>query len=70
MRFVLLDARWALIEPHCLCKATDPVQTASDPRHFFKAVLWIVRTGASGGIYLASLANGTPCSSGSADGLR
>ena len=46
IRFVLTDAQWALIEPHCLGKASDPGQTGRDPRLFVEAVLWIVRTGA------------------------
>ncbi len=45
-RLVLTDAQWAIIEPHCLGKATDPGQTGRDPRLFVEAVLWIVRTGA------------------------
>lgn len=46
IRFVLTDAQWELIEPHCLGKASDPGQTGRDPRRFVEAVLWIVRTGA------------------------
>ena len=46
IRFVLTDAQWALIEPHCLGKISDPGQTGRDPRLFVEAVLWIVRTGA------------------------
>ena len=45
-RRVLTDALWAIIEPHCLGKPTDPGQTGRDPRLFLEAVLWIVRTGA------------------------
>jgi transposase len=44
-RFVLTDAQWAKMEPHCLGKATDPGRTGSDGRMFLEAVLWIVRTG-------------------------
>ncbi|WP_208354303.1 transposase [Pseudaestuariivita rosea] len=43
---VLTDAQWAIIEPHCIGKSTDPGQTGRDPRLFIEAVLWIVRTGA------------------------
>ena len=46
IRFVLADAQWTLIEPHCLGKASDPGQTGRAPRLFVEAVLWIVRTGA------------------------
>lgn len=45
-RYVLTDAQWAIIEPFCLGKQTDPGQTGRDPRLFMEAVLWIVRTGA------------------------
>lgn len=45
-RRVLTDAQWAIIEPHCLGKATDPGQTGGDARLFVEAVLWIARTGA------------------------
>ena len=45
-RRVLTDAQWAIIEPFCLGKSTDPGQTGRDPRLFMEAVLWIVNTGA------------------------
>ena len=45
-RRVLTDAQWAVIEPYCRGKITDPGQTGRDPRLFVEAVLWIVRTGA------------------------
>jgi len=44
-RFVLTDAQWAVIAPHCLGKPTDPGRTGSDNRMFLEAVLWIARTG-------------------------
>ena len=44
-RFVLTDAQWAKMEPHCLGKPTDPGRTGSDNRVFLEAVLWVVRTG-------------------------
>src|ERR1700694_3479679 len=44
-RFVLTDAQWAKMEPHCLGKPTDPGRSGSDNRRFVEAVLWIVRTG-------------------------
>ena len=44
-RMILTDAQWALIEPHCLGKASDPGRTGGDARLFFEAVLWIARTG-------------------------
>src|ERR1700692_2235746 len=44
-RFVLTDAQWAKMEPHCLGKPTDPGRRGSDNRRFVEAVLWIVRTG-------------------------
>ena len=45
-RRVLTNAQWAIIEPYCLGKSTDPGQTGRAPRLFIEAVLWIVRTGA------------------------
>jgi transposase len=45
-RYALTDAQWAIIEPFCLGKRSDPGQTGRDPRQFVEAVLWIVRTGA------------------------
>src|ERR1700681_4398427 len=44
-RFLLTDAQWAKMEPHCLGKPTDPGRSGSDNRRFVEAVLWIVRTG-------------------------
>src|SRR3546814_10316150 len=44
-RFVLTDAQWAKMEPHCLGKPTDPGRSGSDNRRFVEAVLWIARTG-------------------------
>jgi len=44
-RFILTDAQWAKIEPHCLGKPADPGRTGSDNRVFLEAVLWIARTG-------------------------
>ena len=45
-RRVLTDVQWAIIEPFCRGKQTDPGQTGRDPRLFMEAVLWIARTGA------------------------
>ncbi|MFI0845993.1 IS5 family transposase [Mesorhizobium sp. IMUNJ 23232] len=44
-RFVLTDAQWARMEPHCLGKPTDPGRSGGDNRRFIEAVLWVVRTG-------------------------
>jgi transposase len=44
-RFVLTDARWAEMEPHCLGKNGDPGRTGRDNRLFVEAVLRIARTG-------------------------
>src|ERR1700746_112738 len=44
-RFVLTDAQWAKMEPHCLGKATDPGRSGTTNRLFVEAVLWIARTG-------------------------
>lgn len=44
-RFVLTDAQWAKMEPHCLGKPSDPGRSGRDNRLFIEAVLWIVRTG-------------------------
>ena len=43
-RFVITDRQWALMEPHCLGKETDPNRTGSASRLFLEAVLWITRT--------------------------
>ncbi|WP_081709606.1 transposase [Mesorhizobium erdmanii] len=44
-RFVLTDAQWAKMEPHCLGKPADPGRSGGDNRRFIEALLWIVRTG-------------------------
>ena len=44
-RFILTDAQWAKMEPHCLGKPTDPGRSGRNNRLFLEAVLWIVRTG-------------------------
>ena len=45
-RFIVDDAQWALMEPHCLGKKCDPGRNGSDNRLFLEAALWIARTGA------------------------
>ena len=45
-RTILNDAQWAMMEPHCLGRKSDPGRTGSDARKFVEAVLWIARTGA------------------------
>jgi transposase len=44
-RFVLTDAQWAKMKPHCLGKPSDPGRSGGDNRLFIEAVLWIARTG-------------------------
>jgi transposase len=44
-RFVLTDAQWAKMEPHCHGKPSDPGRSGSNNRRFIEAILWIVRTG-------------------------
>ena len=44
-RTFITDRMWALMEPECLGKPTDPGRTGSDGRRFMEAVLWISRTG-------------------------
>ncbi|MCW6512732.1 IS5 family transposase [Lichenifustis flavocetrariae] len=46
-RFVLTDAQWAKMEPHCLGKPSDPGRSGADNRRFLEAILWIARTGSS-----------------------
>jgi transposase len=46
-RFVLTDAQWAEMEPHCLGKKGDPGRSGGDNRLFVEAVLWIARTGSA-----------------------
>jgi len=43
-RYVITDRMWALMEPHCLGKKSDPGRTGGDARVFLEAVLWIART--------------------------
>ena len=45
IRWVLKDAQWAKMEPHCLGKPSDPGRSGANNRRFVEAVLWIVRTG-------------------------
>jgi transposase len=45
VRFVLTDAQWRKMEPHCLGKPTDPGRSGGDGRLFLETVLWIARTG-------------------------
>ena len=45
VRFVLTDAQWEKIEPHCLGKKSDPGRSGGDNRLFVEAVLWKARTG-------------------------
>ena len=44
-RFVLTDAQWAKMEPHCLGKVSGPGWSGGDNRLFLEAVLWLARTG-------------------------
>ena len=46
-RFIISDRQWALMEPHCLGKKTDPGRTGGDGRLFLEAVL--NRAGFAGG---------------------
>jgi transposase len=46
-RFVIGDEQWALMDPHCLGKKSDPGRSSRDARIFREGVLWIARTGAS-----------------------
>ena len=44
-RFVLTDAQWAKMEPHCLGKPGDPGRSGKDNRLFVEAVLYRYRAG-------------------------
>jgi len=44
-RHEVSDATWVLVAPHLSGKVSDCGVTAKDNRLFFKAVLWIARTG-------------------------
>jgi transposase len=44
-RYVLTDAQWAKMEPHCRGKKSDPGRSGADNRRFVEAILWIARTG-------------------------
>lgn len=43
-RYVLTDAQWEKMAPHCKGRPQDPGRTG-DNRRFVEAVLWIARTG-------------------------
>ena len=45
IRWVLTDAQWAKMEPHCLGKPSDPGRSGANNPRFVEAVLWIARTG-------------------------
>jgi len=45
IRWVLTDAQWAKMEPHCLGKPGDPGRSGTNNRRFVEAVLWIACTG-------------------------
>jgi transposase len=44
-RFVLTDAQWATMEPHCLGKPGDPGRSGKNNQLFVEAVLWTARIG-------------------------
>ncbi len=44
-RRVLTNAQWAMMEPYCLGKPSDPGRYCNNHRQFLEAVLWIARTG-------------------------
>ena len=58
-RFILTDAQWVKMEPHCLGKPTDPGRTGSDNRMFLEAVLWTPGQVVRGVIFPRCLAIGT-----------
>src|SRR5258708_35813766 len=43
-RYVLSDAQWAKMQPHCRGKKSDPGRSGENNRRFVEAVLWIART--------------------------
>lgn len=58
-RYILTDAQWAKMAPHCLGKATDRGRSGRNNRLFLEAVLWIARTEAAHGeICPRNLVNG------------
>lgn len=44
-RYILTDAQWELMSPHCLGKSSDRGRSGTNNRLFLEAVLWIARTG-------------------------
>ena len=40
-RYVLSDAQWAKMQPHCLGKKSDPGRSGGDNRRFVEAVMWV-----------------------------
>ena len=69
-RFVLTDAQWAKMGPHCLGKASDPGRSGGDNRLFLEAVLWIARTCSPWRDLRRRSARGTRCSNGTGTGLK
>ncbi len=45
-QFMISDEQWALMEPGCLGKKSDPGHSGRDARVFIESVLWVARTGA------------------------
>jgi transposase len=45
IRFSVSDSQWALMEPFCLGKKSDPGRSGMDNRMFVEGVLWKARTG-------------------------
>ena len=43
--FIISDALWDLMEPHCYGKKGNPGRTGGNSRLFMEAVLWIARSG-------------------------
>lgn len=44
-RYILTDAQWSKMEPHCLGKVTYRGRKGKNNRLFLEAILWIARTG-------------------------
>ena len=59
-RYILTDAQWAKMEPHCLGKVTDRGRSGTIIDYFLKPYCGLHAQVAHGEIYHLNLVNGIP----------